>query len=120
MIAVLGQCAEQELEQRPREALERDRGGDRIARDADHGRAFHHAERDRMRRAQGHAVHDELPVPGQHAGRVVGAPAGGARDHEHEVGGGCGPQHGLSDLGGIVRTRRQALAERAAVARERL
>ena len=35
---ILGQRAEQELEQRPREALEGDRRGDRIAGHADHGR----------------------------------------------------------------------------------
>ena len=38
-----------------------------------------------MRGPQGDAVRDELAVPLEHAGRVVGAAARGAGDHEHEV-----------------------------------
>ena len=84
---VLRQRAEQELEQRPREALEGDCGSDRIAGDADHRRPRNQAERDRVRRPQGDAVDDELAVSLRARRRCGRArPRDEPGDHEHEVG----------------------------------
>ena len=111
---VLGQRAEQELEQRPREALERHRRRDRIAGDADHRRPLHHAERDRVRRAAARRrARRARRAAASTAGRVVGAAARGARDHEHEVGVGAAAPSSAAPIASASSGRGgQALARR--------
>jgi hypothetical protein len=89
-------------EQRAGEQVEDHHGGQRVARDPDHGHRLAGlpgpgvAEQRGVTGPDRHAADGQAAGGGDRSGRVVAAPTAGARDDQHQVGGSCA----APDLGG--------------------